>query len=712
MAQDPQPESFDPRIPEAPVEVSAIPVIRSARAEPAAATAESPVLPDTSLEPVEDPAATGMVEMSTMPVADSPITEPPLSEPVLTSVLAPADGDGLVPAPETVPTPDAEAIEVLADAAFAESEFSDAAFADPAFADPALDGATYGDAVHPDTPYTGTPCTDAPFPDHGAEPARIDPTAPQTLGHERLGASAEVPAALAPSTGPVTGPATGPAPPSGGRRSLRRLRRAAKPASDPTPQPDPNPGRAVFNEQMPTQALALVERLGNSAYGSRMRARLSARQARADAALEARTTLDFSLKLGETMFSYGASSMDVESSIIVVTQAFGIHETEVDLTNQAISLNYAPDSSRGEVPYTLQRVVRSWSTNFAGLAALHRLVEAIADGEVTRAEAQRRLVEIRRSPKPYPAWSEVLMAGVFCGLFVPFIGGTWRGALVGMASTWLVFWIKIQVEKKGLPEIFSTMIGSFLATAIALLLHAVDVSINPSLVIAGGIMILLPSSRFVTSVQDAINGFPVTAAGRMISALLVYMGLMGGIMIGVIGSEIVGLPALELAETPTGTDLPALVLLVLVACAAMSDSVVEQATWKALIASGMVAAVAFGAFHLFGLIGTGPRLTPAIAATVVGFLGRAAALRLGFPQIVVVLPSMLFLLPGLAIFRALYEFTVESGSTLFGVAGIFNATVVVAAIAGGVVFGDTLARPLTDRIFSGSRVGTGSGHQR
>lgn len=632
MAPDRQQESFDPRISEAPVEVAALPVIRSARADSAPTTAPSPALP-------EDPAASApeRVVRPTEPVADSPITEPPLSAPVTTSVLAPADGDGLVPAPEAVPAPDAEAIEMLVDEVLGEE----------VGVVEGLDAGVVGDPARP-------------------------------------------------------------------RRSLRhRLRRGAKPADRPHPGQDPAPDRAVFGETMPTQAIALVDRLSSSAYGRRMRARLTARQARRDAAVDARTTLDFALKLGETMFSFGASSLDVESSIIVVTQAFGIHETEVDLTNQAISLNYAPDSSRGEVPYTLQRVVRSWSTNFAGLGMLHRLVEEIADGEVTRAEAQRRLVEIRRTPKPFPAWSEIIMAGVFCGLFVPFIGGTWRGALVGMVSTWIVFWLKIHVEKRGLPEIFSTMIGSFLATAIALVLNAMQVPIDPSLVIAGGIMILLPSSRFVTAVQDAINGFPLTAAGRLLSALLVYMGLMGGIMVGVIGSEIAGLPTLDLAAAPAGSDLPALVLLLLVAGAAMSDSVVEQATWKALFASGAVASLGFGVWLLFDGIGTGPRLTPAIAAMAVGFLGRLAALRLGFPQIVVVLPSMLFLLPGLAIFRALYEFTVESASTLEGVAGIFNATVVVVAIAGGVVFGDTLARPLTDRLFTGSRPAAGVPvHQR
>jgi uncharacterized membrane protein YjjP (DUF1212 family) len=703
VAQDPQSESFDPRIPEAPVELAAIPIIRPARAEAAPVDADAPTMPDAALEPDVGPGPEGepeMVEMATEPVADSPITAPPLSEPVTTSVLAPADGDGLVPAPETVPAPDAAVQDVPSRTGLDHSA--------------GLDGPGLGHSAGLDGPGLGDPGLEAAVGlDMGFE-------AGYQAGLEQSLADVEAATGVLPRTHRLPTVGEGPAgapehllhpgvPADPGehaphRRTFRRprLRRSPKPQQVPD----------AVAEPMPTQALALVERLSSSAYGRRMRSRLSARQARQDAAVEVRTTLDFALKLGETMFSFGASSMDVESSIIVVTQAFGIHEIEVDLTNQAISLNYAPDSSRGEVPYTLQRVVRSWSQNFAGLGLLHRLVEEIADGEVTRAEAQRRLVEIRRTPKPFPAWSEIVMAGVFCGLFVPFIGGTWRGALVGMVSTWIVFWVKIQVERRGLPEIFSTMIGSFLATAIALALHSVDVGINPSLVIAGGIMILLPSSRFVAAVQDAINGFPLTAAGRLISALLVYMGLMGGIMIGVIGSQIAGLPVLDLAEAPAGSELPALVLLVLVACAAMSDSIVEQATWKALIASGLVASAGFGVWLLFNGIGTGPRLTPAIAATAVGFLGRIAALQLRFPQIVVVLPSMLFLLPGLAIFRALYEFTVDSGSTLLGVAGIFNATVVVVAIAGGVVLGDTLARPLTDRLFVGSRAGGAAGHSR
>lgn len=467
--------------------------------------------------------------------------------------------------------------------------------------------------------------------------------------------------------------------------------------------------RAVFEETLPTQALVMVDRLQASPYGRRMRSTLSRRREQDEQALEARTTLDFALKLGETMFGFGATSLDVETSIIVVTQAYGIHETEVDLTNQAISLNYAPDSSRGEVPYTLQRVVRSYSTNYEGLVAVHRLVEEISDGMVERAEAQRRLVEIRHRPKPYPPALEILMAGVFVACFVPFIGGTWQGALLGMASTWFVFWLHTRTMAF-LPEIYSVMIGSSLATAVAFGAYVLEVPINPALMVAGGIMMLLPTSRFVTAVLDAINGFPVTAAGRFISTMLVFVGIMAGIMVSVAAADLAGFPRLDLAAQ-VSVDYPAPLLLVLVLVATAADAVVERSGWRTLLASCAVTGAAFCAHTLIAGLGVGPTLLPASAAAVVGFLGRIVALRVGAPPIVVLVPSILFLLPGFAIFRGLYEFTVETTSTVAGVAGIVSALVVVVGIGAGAVFGDTLARPVTARLVEHRSIGP-EGRQR
>lgn len=536
-------------------------------------------------------------------------------------------------------------------------------------AEPGTEAPGEGDTPAPtaDAPLTEPPRSE-PVPTSVLAPAEPE-TAPETSVQD------VVPDAIIPEPLLEHGPA------APGRRRRRGRR---------------NHHRAVFEETLPTQALVMVDRLQASPYGRRIRSTLRQRPEPAREALEARTTLDFALKLGETMFSFGASSLDVETSIIVVTQAYGIHETEVDLTNQAISLNYAPDSSRGEVPYTLQRVVRSNSTNFQGLAAVHRLVEQISEGAVERQEAQRRLVEIRHRPKPYPPAFEVLFAGVFVACFVPFIGGTWAGAALGMVSTWLVFWLATRLVAARVPELYATGAGAFVATMIAFGASAAHLPVNPGIVVAGGIMMLLPTSRFVTAVQDAINGFPVTAAGRFISALLVFFGIMGGIMVGVAVWDLLGFSRLDLTST-SSVAYPTAVLAGLVAVAAACDVVVERAPWRLMVGCAAVSTLAFLALAGVQALGLTAPLAPALAAVVIGLLARPVALRLGAPPLVVALPSLLFLLPGLSIFRGLYEFTVESASTATGLLGIVSALVTIAGIGAGTVLGDTLARPFTGR---------------
>lgn len=605
---------------------------------------------------------------------DPRIPEPP-AEPSLIPVIRPAAAQRAAEEPPPVAlTPDA-AVDVDPLLTDAGSVNRTALAVDPALYPESVLTADEGtEEVLP------TPAADAPL----TEPPLSEPVPTSVLSPADSDGALPAPSVIPEPDVTVPAPLVPQGPPE--RRGLRRARRGRE-------------ERAVFEESMPTQALVMVDRLQNSPYGRKMRSTLQARREGKEQALEARTTLDFALKLGETMFSFGATSLDVETSIIVVTQAYGIQETEVDLTNQAISLNYAPDSSRGEVPYTLQRVVRSSSTHFDGLVAVHRLVEQISEGEVERSEAQRRLVEIRHQPKPFPPAFEILFAGVFAACFVPYIGGTWVGALLGMVSTWLVFWLKARAERARFPEIFSAMFGAFLATVIAMAAFALDVPVNPAVVTAGGIMMLLPTVRFVTATQDAINGFPVTAAGRFISALLVYAGIMGGIMLAVGAATMMGLPPLDLAqEAEASHPLPLLLALVMVA--SMSDAVVEQSRIRMVLACGAVSGVGYLASTLLSSVGASGRLTPAIAAAAIGFAARLAAQRLGAPALVVALPSVLFLLPGLVIFRALYGFTVETESATTGLAGIVDAMVIVAGIAAGVVFGNTLAKPITDRMHS------------
>ncbi|MGD6980865.1 threonine/serine ThrE exporter family protein [Citricoccus sp. CH26A] len=451
--------------------------------------------------------------------------------------------------------------------------------------------------------------------------------------------------------------------------------------------------RIMYSEPLPTQALSMVDRIAGSPYANPYLR--TTRLADADE----RTTLDFALKLAETLFRFGAGALEVETSIIVVTQAFGVHETEVDITNQSISLNYAP---AGKTPYTLQRVVRSWSQNYAGLALMHRLVSAIAAGEVDRDEAQQRLADIRHKPKPFPKWLNTLSAGLFAATFVLFIGGGLVGAGVALLSTSLLITVMDVMGRARIPEFFATMAGGFIATVIALVLFELDVPLGPSLVVAGGIMLLLPSGRFVSAVQDAINGFPVTAAGRFVSAALIFAALIAGIMSAVVFASLMGFAELDVDNASSST-YPVWFMGLLVFLAAVWDSIFEQSEWKLLLPTALVSLTGFAAYAGAEALGVGPRLTPAIAAVVIGAVGRYVALRMGAPQLVVAVPAILFLLPGLTIFRSMYGIAMDSGALVDGLVGLFNASATIMAIAAGVVLGDTLARPFTTALQANER---------
>ncbi|WP_372698495.1 threonine/serine exporter family protein [Arthrobacter sp. JSM 101049] len=443
--------------------------------------------------------------------------------------------------------------------------------------------------------------------------------------------------------------------------------------------------KIMQTESPPTQAFSIVDRLVGSPYAN------PTIQQPAEYDANARQTLEFALDLAESMFRFGAGALQAETSVIAVTASLGLRNVDVEITNQSIHINYAPQDQN---PVSLLRVVRSWTGNYRGLARLHRLVSEIVAGGVTRTQAADRLHEILRQPKPFPRWMATAGGGGFTAAFVVFIGGNWLGALLGFLSFALITKIMNVVGAWRVPEFFTIGLGSAVTTAIAMLLWAVHAPISPAVVVAGGIMLLLPSSRFVSAVQDAINGFPVTAAGRFFSSLLIYGAIIAGITAALVAGAMMGMPRLDVANVAQ-IDYPKPFLVFLVVVAVICVGVFEQTSHSLVLPTAGVALAGYLAYLLAEQLGVGERLTPAVAAVVVGGFGRWVAMKMGAPQLVVAVPAVTFLLPGLMIFRAMYGITIDAGQVSVGLIQMFNAFTIILAIAGGVVLGDTVARPFT-----------------
>ena len=456
--------------------------------------------------------------------------------------------------------------------------------------------------------------------------------------------------------------------------------------------------RLVQGETPPTQAMSIVERLAGSPY-----ANPRVRSGGPDAS--ARKTLDLALGMAETMFRYGAGALEVEAAMIAVTAAYGLENIEVDITNQSVLLNYSP---KDQTPITVMRVVRSWTNNYAGLALVHRLVTDIVDGNVSRAEASQQLNAIVHQPKPFPRWAVTACSGLFAAAIVAFIGGGPLGSAVGFISTILVSLLQRVLGRWRVPDFFTTAASGFLVTALAMLFwwinatEMADVDLAPGIVVAGGILLLLPTGRLVSAVQDAINGFPVTAAGRFLSAFLTFGAIVAGIAVALVAGALVGMPRLEVTAVAS-SQYPFAVTVLVLAVALATISITEQSPANLVLPTVLIGVGGFLISVASEAAGIGPRLTPAIAAIVIGMASRIVALRMRAPQLVIAVPAILFLFPGLSIFRSMYGLSIGLDDISEGVIGLFNALTVILAIAGGVVFGDNLARPLTRNLNGNDR---------
>lgn len=528
-------------------------------------------------------------------------------------------------------------------------------------------------------------------------------TAPVTTSSRRRAPASE--------TGPVTRPDTtmlvGIPSPAAEAHPATQIQTAAYPSSTSTTALTAAPRRSqrVLHSLMRrdagmTAALPMVERLTASPFaGVRRYGRSDER--------EARRTLNFALRLAETMFHYGADALDVENAVVAVCATYGVDTIEVDITNQSVTINYVTDRSaavsartREDVfndtettSHTVMRVVRSSSDNYSGLADAHRLVTRISQGDTSRAEAVEQLEAINTRPKPYPNWivSLATMAAAFA--ITLGIGGGLTGSVISAGSALLVGRVGARMARARVPEFFTMIVSAFMITIMALLFSRFGLDMSPPQVIAAGLIMLMPTTRFMSTMHDAISGFPVTAAGRAISTAMAFAGIVAGIYTGISIMGLLGRPGLDPSQSQfLPAALPVHIVAMTVAAGLIAVSL--QSSLRHILPAMLAGLGGVVVFDLVAYIGFDDRLQTITGATVTGCIAAAIAGRHRIPSLVLAVPAMTFLLPGLSIFRGMYAVTIEGQTTGDGAISLVTAATTILSMAAGLVLGQLLMRPL------------------
>ncbi len=396
--------------------------------------------------------------------------------------------------------------------------------------------------------------------------------------------------------------------------------------------------------------------------------------------------LNFALRAGNIMLSSGAGTIEVESTILALTAACGLRHCEVDVTFTSMTASYI----RGDdvEPITTLQVVRRRRVDYSRLAGVHALRADLVSGRITPDEAFRRLDDLAGAPERRRQFVVLSWAGM-AAAFTVLLGGGWLVAVVAFASTAAVYSMNRALARRGIPDFFLSALGAAVATAFAMLLVAFDAPAMPSLVVAGGIMVLVPGYALVASVQDALTGFPISAGARGLEVLLAAMGIITGVAAVLYASVSLGV-VISLGSV---TATPFVYLPLQVAAAGVAAALYGAATAvprRSLLAAGVVGALGWAAFLFLRHGGLSLIAATAVAAVVVGVSGNVLAGRHRTHPFLYVVPGIMPLVPGLALYQAMLDlFTTQQGGK-----ALLQAFGIGLAIAAGVTLGNIIVRPL------------------
>lgn len=478
----------------------------------------------------------------------------------------------------------------------------------------------------------------------------------------------------------------------------------------PTAVPQRRPRRRpTLRGEAPTDTIPLVGSLRGTPYRD---PRVTRAVAEERAATEA---LDLALRVSELMLRCGASARTVEAAAVAVGVASGLDDMDVDLTMQSMLIQCRTSSG---ATYVRLRVVRTPHQDFGRLAAVHSLVDDLVSGEIDTEQAATRLREIATHRRTWARWMIGLAHGMVGAGVALTLGAGALAIVVALIGAAAVDGALRVADRLKLPDFYLGAIGGAVSTVIAFTGYALGdaglgliqmTSRDFAFVMAGGIVMLLPSRSLTSAMEDVLTGYPVTGTSRLFEVLLHTVGLILGVGAALgVSLQVTELLELGLLQPQVSqlawaeaTNQQSVLIGSLVV--GIGGTILAQNTSRMFVPVALLATLVVYLAATLGGAGVGRVTSAGIAAVVLGFVARLVAIRLDAPSVTLAVPASYGLMPGLSIFIGLYQMSTQgdeafTATTDSGLVAVLAALGVIFAIASGSTLGELLAAPLDSSV--------------
>ena len=396
-------------------------------------------------------------------------------------------------------------------------------------------------------------------------------------------------------------------------------------------------------------------------------------------------------RVGLLLLAGGAGAWRVREAMNTVSDVLGITcSVDVSLTSIECSC-FDETGSFSEVvslPTTGVNTERIWN--------MERLVRRVAaEGkDFTVGTFHQLMDDIEHTPARYAPWQAGVAAAAACAAVVFLLGGGPVEIVVAIAGGGLGGYVRRRMLDRHLTHLACIGCGVAVACLVYLAMQRLVGTFAPAALdynagYIGAMLFVIPGFPLITSGLDIAKLDLRSGVERLVYALSI---IITATLVAWLISSFVGLRPDEFQDLGLHFGALTVLRLLMSFVGVFGFSVLFNSPYRMAATAGVVGAVANTLrLTLVDVAQVTPEAAAFAGALVAGLLASAVMVRVGFPRISITVPSIVIMVPGLYLYRAVYFMgTVDVVGSM---EWIFRAVMIILFLPMGL----GLARALTDR---------------
>lgn len=409
--------------------------------------------------------------------------------------------------------------------------------------------------------------------------------------------------------------------------------------------------------------------------------------------------------MADQLLSMGVSANSVVSKVLDVTDTYCEKPVHIDISANVVMVSQLRGIERE--PLTLIRPVALREVNYMTIQAIQNLIYEIGKGQHNLDEAEKILEEIIAKPMRFPWWAIMFgNASIVAGVTLMYTSD-WRAIVTTFGIGIIIDRLLALLAKYAIPPFFRQILAAASITFIAAGINALAYNgveffagLNPTLLVVGGVVMLVAGLVIVGAIQDAIDEYYVTANARITKVFMQTVGIVVGILAALYAARKLGM---GIAVSPDPLQLNSFDFQVAGAIVASAGyALAGQTRRRAVVGVGIIGGI--GLFLMsYIMTHLGISAVPASGVAAL-FIGVSAAMISRFwrtPSVGIISGAIVPLVPGLTLYTGLMQLIqYPPGDPDFprAIGTLFTALALALTIAAGASLGSMVGRPIRQQV--------------